>query len=233
MREGTTWVGLDVHQESIVVAMVGGGYVADFYVNTLVNHPQIQLIGVFDRDAARARQFCTFHALDRYDGIDAVLKDDRVEIIVNLTNPESHYAVSKASLEAGKHVCSEKPLAMEMEPARELVALAESCGLYLASAPCNLLGEAAQTLWAALRKGVIGQVLLAYAEMDDGLVHRRNYREWVSASGRRWPWKDEFETGCTIEHAGYHLTWLAAFFGGATSVTSFASGVSPCLRWRR
>jgi predicted dehydrogenase len=38
-----------------------------------------------------------------------------------------------------------------------------------------------------------------------------------------WPWKDEFEVGCTLEHAGYYVTWLAAFFGPAKSVTSFAS----------
>jgi predicted dehydrogenase len=42
-------------------------------------------------------------------------------------------------------------------------------------------------------------------------------------SGLPWPYKDEFEVGCTIEHAGYYVTWLAAFFGPAKSVTSFSS----------
>ena len=42
-----------------------------------------------------------------------------------------------------------------------------------------------------------------------------------------WPAKDEFEVGCTYEHAGYVLTWLAAFFGPALSVTSFASCQIP------
>src|SRR5262249_56593049 len=39
--------------------------------------------------------------------------------------------------------------------------------------------------------------------------------------------KDEFEVGCTYIHAGYVLTWLAAFFGPAKTVTSFSSCQIP------
>ena len=92
---------------------------------------------------------------------------------MNLTNPASHFEVSRACLEAGKHVYSEKPLATNMDDARALCALAESKGLMLASAPCSVLGEAAQTLWLALRRNEIGKVRLVYAELDDDFVPRR------------------------------------------------------------
>ena len=36
--------------------------------------------------------------------LDAVLNDRKVELVINLTNPRSHFAVSKACLEAGKRV---------------------------------------------------------------------------------------------------------------------------------
>ena len=49
-----------------------------------------------------------------------------------------------------------------------------------------------------------------------------NYRAWTSESGAPWPYQDEFEVGCTLEHAGYYLGWLTAFFGPAKRVTSFA-----------
>eukprot|EP01080_Neovahlkampfia_damariscottae_P013472 gene13472-biopygen19 len=71
-----------------------------------------------------------------------MLADPEVEIIVNLTNPHAHYATSKRILEAGKHVYSEKPLAMEIDQARELVALAEEKGLQIVSAPSSVLGPA-------------------------------------------------------------------------------------------
>jgi predicted dehydrogenase len=66
-------------------------------------------------------------------------------------------------------------------------------------------------------------VRVVYAEMDDGLLHTMAYRQWQSSSGTPWPAKDEFEVGCTLEHAGYYITWLAAFFGPVTSLTAFAS----------
>jgi predicted dehydrogenase len=157
----------------------------------------------------------------------ALLEDPRVEVVVNLTNPESHFTVSKASLEAGKHVYSEKPLAMVLAEAEELVALAEARGLVLASAPCSILGESAQTLGRALRRKEIGQVRLVYAELDDGPIHQMHPEEWMSPSGIPWPRLNEFAVGCTMEHAGYYLTWLAAFFGPAQSVTAFSSCLIP------
>ena len=59
------------------------------------------------------------------------------------------------------------------------------------------------------------------------MVHLENRTGWNSASGIPWPSKDEFEIGGTLEHAGYYVTWLAAMFGPATSVTAFASAQLP------
>ncbi|MBD3881474.1 Gfo/Idh/MocA family oxidoreductase [Phormidium tenue FACHB-886] len=210
------------------IAIVGCGFVADYYLKTLPRHPQLELVGIMDRLSDRATKFAAFHSIPQvYPTLEALLADDRVEIVVNLTNPSSHYEVSKACLEAGKHVYSEKPFAMDMAQANELVQIAEQKGLHLSSAPCNVLSETAQTVWKALREKQIGTVRLVYAEMDDGLVHRMPYQKWVSESGVPWPYKDEFEVGCTLEHAGYYTTWLTAFFGAAESVTAFSSCLVP------
>jgi predicted dehydrogenase len=209
------------------IAIVGCGYVADYYLTTLRNHPGIEVAGVFDRDPDRAERFARFHHLRRYSSLEEALGDTRAELVVNLTNPASHYEVSRAALEQGKHVYSEKPLAMELEQAEALVGLAEQRGRVLAGAPCTVLGEAAQTAWREIRRGSIGRVRLVYAELDDGPVHLEHFRDWRSISGAPWPWADEFRVGCTLEHAGYCLTWFAAFFGPARRVTSFSSSLVP------
>ena len=203
-------------------AMVGCGYVADLYLATLPNHSGLELAGVFDRDWERTRRFAAFYGLKAYGDLEELLSDPSIGLVANLTNPRSHYHVSRAALEAGKHVYSEKPLATVLEEAERLVELAERRGLLLASAPCNVLGETAQTMWKALREGRIGTPRLAYAEIDDGPVPLMDYRSWMSRSGTPWPFEDEFEVGCTLEHAGYYLGWLTAFFGPARSITSFA-----------
>jgi predicted dehydrogenase len=209
------------------IAIVGCGFVADYYLKTLPQHQELELIGVMDQNPERATKFSQYHNIPAYQSLEELLEDARVDIVLNLTNPRSHYTVSKACLEAGKHVYSEKPLGMTNEEAKSLVALAEAKGLEISSAPCSVLSETAQSLWKALRENVVGKVRLVYAEMDDGMVHQMPYQQWLSASGIPWPSKDEFEVGCTFEHAGYYTTWLTAFFGPVVSVTAFSSCLIP------
>jgi predicted dehydrogenase len=209
------------------LGIVGCGYVADLYLATLRGHPRLELAGAVDRLPERTARFCAHWGVPSYRSVEELLADRSVDAVVNLTNPGSHFAVSEAAIRAGKHVYSEKPLAMELEQARRLVALAEERGVVLSSAPSNLLGGTAQTLWRALREEAVGPVRAVYAELDDGMLHRMPYRRWTSASGTPWPWQDELEVGCTLEHAGYYLTWLAAFFGPAESVTAFSSCQIP------
>jgi predicted dehydrogenase len=64
---------------------------------------------------------------------------------------------------------------------------------------------------------------VVYAELDGGMVHLGRYRLGHSLSGAPWPANDEFEVGCTFEHAGYYIAWLNAYFGPVRRVTSFSS----------
>ena len=194
------------------IAFVGCGYVADLYMATLRRHPELELVGVHDRDPVRQARFSAYHGLSSWPTLEALLADERVEMVLNLTNPRSHFEVTRACLEAGKHVYSEKPLAMEVSQAEELVALAARKGVRISGAPSRLLAEPAQTMWKALRDGAIGKPYLAYAEMDDGLLHRMAFRGWISPSGAPWPYVDELEVGNTLEHAGYALTWLCLLY---------------------
>lgn len=203
------------------VGIIGCGYVADLYMRTKVLHPKLNVVSVYDRNPERLSAFTRFHGVTPAATLADFASNPSIALVLNLTNPDSHYEVTKGCLEAGKHVYSEKPLAMNLADATALVDLAESSGLLLASAPCSVLGETAQTLWQAVRAGAIGNVYAVYAEMDDGLVHKMPYRTWQSDSGAFWPAVDEFEVGCTLEHAGYVLTWLCAMFGPADSVTAF------------
>ncbi len=209
------------------IAFVGCGYVASFYLASLPNYPQLDLAGVYDQQTDRAARIAARHKVRHFHSLDEILNDPGISILVNLTNPRSHYEVSRAALEAGKHVYSEKPLAMSMHQASELVELARSRKLIITSAPCSVLGETAQTLWKAIRNGRVGKVRVIYAEMDDGMIPKMSYSKWLSGDGIPWPHKDEFEIGCTLEHAGYLLTWLAAFFGPAKTVTAYSSCLMP------
>ena len=209
------------------IAFIGTGFVADYYMTTLTNHPQLRLAGVWDIDPDRLKQFCNYWNVRSYASEAESLSDPAVTIIVNLTTPESHYAVNRAALLAGKHVYCEKPLAMTVDEARDLVSLAEERGLILAGAPANALSDACGHCSEILRSGVIGTPRLAYAEMEDGPVFRDKWQEWRSRSGAKWPAVHEFEIGCTLEHAGYAASWLVSLFGPVSNVAAFSALTFP------
>jgi len=209
------------------VAIVGCGYVADFYLSTACNHRGLAFVGVWDRDPDRLAAFATFHGLSTYGSLGALLADAQVELILNLTNPESHYEVSRQALLAGKHVYSEKPLTLRLNEAQALIDLAREHSLTLACAPSSMLGGAAQALAKLLEEGAIGSPRLVYASLEAGPVHLENYWEWRSLSGAPWPAENEFAVGCTLEHVGYYLTWLCALFGPVRRGAAWASLQAP------
>ena len=207
--------------------IVGCGFTGDRYFPSIQLYPELEFVGATDRDPQRAEEFCKHFSVKFYPTLESMLDDPSIEMIVNLTSSASHFAVTKAALEAGKHVYSEKPMAPEFVQAKFLTELASEKGLYLNSAPCSLLGESAQTLWRALRKNEIGQVHLVYAELDDGPLHLMEPHTWISPSGALYDYHEELSAGVTAEHACYYLSWLCAYFGPAVSVQAFSKCLWP------
>ena len=212
------------------IGIIGCGFTADLYWSNLKFYPNLELVGATDILPDRTAKFCNYSSSQIYPTLEAMLADPSIEMIVNLTNSSSHYTTTKQCLEAGKHVYSDKPLALKFSHAEELAQLAKSKGLHLSSAPCGLLGETAQTLWRALRKNEIGPIRLVYAELDDGPLNLQMPHTWRSRTEAPFDYHAEFSAGVTIEHSFYYLTWLVAFFGPAKSVTAFSDVLWPDRR---
>lgn len=226
------------------VGIIGCGFVFDKYMPTWGNHPHLTIAGVTDIDERRVEAVSRHYGLQGYKDSAALLADPDIAIIANFTPIKAHYDVTKAALEAGKHVYSEKPLVTRMDHARELVALAESRGLRLSCAPSNLLGATSQTMWKAVADGAIGEPRLVHAEFDAGPSYLKHAdpaqqpgdepyfpylheHSTISPTGASFPWFKEFEMGCTYEHVGYHLSWICAMFGPVKSVTAFSKQIMP------
>lgn len=209
------------------IGIIGCGYVCDTYMSTWPQHPNLVIRGVTDIDPARAEIISKLYGLRRYASNEELLADPEIDIVVNLTSIESHTEVTRQILQAGKHVYSEKPLTMNFEQGKALVDLAREKGVLLSCAPCNTLSDTTQTMWRAVRDGLVGDVRMIYAEMDDNPIYLMSPEEWRSRSGAPWPYQHEYEAGCTIEHVGYHLTWLCAMFGPVETVTAFSKWTLP------
>ena len=212
---------------AVRVGIVGCGYVLDLYLATWSRYPGLEIAGVTDRDPAQVDRVARYYGLPTYATNAELLADPAVDIVLNLSSVGSHYEVTRAALEAGKHVYSEKPLTTDLEQARELFELAESRSLWLSCAPSTALSTTVQTMWRAVADGAVGDVRLVYAELDDNPIYLMAPETWRSVSGAPWPYLQEYEMGCTWEHVGYHLTWMCALFGPVRSVTAFSKHTLP------
>ncbi|MGE5539452.1 MAG: Gfo/Idh/MocA family protein [Gemmatimonas sp.] len=209
------------------IAFVGCGYVFDIYMRTKWAHPELEVCGIYDIDTERSAVVSRHYGFRVYPSYEALLADPAVEIVVNLTSIGSHYQVIKQALEAGKHVYSEKPITTDIAQTRELFALAEERRVILTGAPDNLYCDAVSTMWNAVRKGAIGKPVLIYAELDDNPAHLMDLHKVQSPTGRPFPYAEELQEGCTVEHVAYHLVWICAMFGPARSVTAFSKHLVP------
>ena len=90
--------------------------------------------------------------------VDALLANDEIDVIVNLTIPAAHYEMSKRALEAGKHVYSEKPLVLSVDEGKALGRIAAEKGLSVGCAPDTFLGGAHQLARAFIDEGGVGQI---------------------------------------------------------------------------
>jgi predicted dehydrogenase len=157
-------------ERKIGVAIVGCGNIARLYSQQVKSYTECRLLGFHDIVPERAEAFAGEYDGKAYGSLEDLLADEQVELVINLTIHHVHYEVIKQCLEAGKHVYTEKPLAMDAKQAVELVNLAETRELRLTSAPITYMGEAQQAFWKLVRDGRLGEVRLAYAEVNHGRI---------------------------------------------------------------
>ncbi len=159
--------------EPLSVAIVGCGNISHAYGASLSSKPdKVELVGAYDLDQNRAKDYVAKFGGHAYPTLEALLDDKRVEAVVNLTIHTAHAEVTAAALNAGKHVHVEKPLATNRVDGQMVVDLAEAKGLRLSASPFTFLGESQQTVLKAIRSGLIGPILTAYAEMNWARIER-------------------------------------------------------------
>jgi predicted dehydrogenase len=205
--------------DPVRIAIVGCGNISGGYARSLATRPgKIRLVGAYDVDPERVQAFCASHGGRAYTDLDALLADEELELVVNLTSHHAHTAVSLAALNAGKHLHSEKPLAATLEDGQRIVALASERGVRLSCSPFTFLGEGQQALLRELSAGRIGRVLAAYAEMNWGMLER-----WHPNPAGFY----DVGAGPMLDVGVYALTLLTALLGPVVSVTGFGRVLLP------
>jgi predicted dehydrogenase len=143
-------------------------------------------------------------------GLDELLGDERVELVVVLTPPATHAELVERLLASGRHVVCEKPVAGTADAAARLFAVAEDAGLMLLAAPFVHLSPTLRRLWTVVADGELGRVHAARAHYGN--------------PGSTWAgWYHEDELATLGDVGIYNLKSLTALLGPVREVTAIAS----------
>ena len=194
----------------VAVGLIGCGNISSIYLQNAQILDAIEIVACADmrREAAEAQ--AAKYGVGRVLSVEELLADPTIDIVLNLTTPESHGAIALAALEAGKSVYNEKPLAMSRAEAARMLEIAESKQLLVGGAPDTFLGAGLQTVRELIDAGAIGAIVGANAfMMSRGHEHWHPNPSFYYKPGG----------GPLFDMGPYYLTALVALLGPVRRVS--------------
>jgi predicted dehydrogenase len=143
----------------VTVGVVGLGYWGPHLARNLQECPEAELTALCDISAERLSKCRVRHPnATCYQVLDALLRDPEVEAVALATPVSTHHALAAATLEAGKHVFVEKPLAASSGEVVDLIELANRRGLVLMPGHTFLYSPPVRLIRSLIDSGELGDV---------------------------------------------------------------------------
>jgi len=115
---------------TIKVGIIGTGFIGPVHLEALRRLGNVDVVAVAERDDELAQAKAKELGIPKaYGDYRQLLADPEIQVVHNCTPNHLHFGVNKDILAAGKHIISEKPLAMNSVESKELVQLAEKAGV--------------------------------------------------------------------------------------------------------
>ena len=204
--------------EKVSVGFVGVGNICGQYIRGCRQFEILHIAAVSDLDMNRARAVAQEHDIPKACSVEELLADPDIDIVLNLTIPAAHAAVSLSAIEAGKHVYSEKPLALTTVDGRAILEAAINKGVRVGCAPDTFLGGGLQTCRGLIDQGAIGEPVAATAFMMSGGPESWHPNPFFFY---------EVGAGPLFDMAPYYLTALINLLGPVAGVSALARKSFP------
>jgi predicted dehydrogenase len=197
---------------TLKIGVIGCGKISNAYKTGCDHYHGIELVHCADLDVARAKQVAADWGVAKAGSVEDLLADPEVELGVNLTIPQAHAAIDRRILEAGKHVHSEKPLALGKDEARPVLELARATGLRIGCAPDTFLGSGHQLARKCIDDGLIGRPTSVTAFMQG-----RGHEHWHPAPAFYY----QAGGGPLFDMGPYYITAMVNMLGPVKRVAGF------------
>jgi UDP-N-acetyl-2-amino-2-deoxyglucuronate dehydrogenase len=165
------------------------------------------LVAVCDVNAERLRTVSQQYGVSAYEDMEALLRDERVEVISVATPHPSHARLAMAAMESGRHVIVEKPMTVDLAEADAMIACAERTGRALAVIFQRRFWPASLRVRQAIEAGKLGELVSGECELT----------WWRTESYyRRDPWRGRWDTegGGVLCNQGIHALDMFQWYMG-------------------
>lgn len=192
----------------VVHALIGCGRVAPNHVDGFQCCPMSDLVWACDRDPQVLEAFARDYAIPKMtlDYRD-VLADPHVHSVSIMVDHAQHAQLVREALCANKHVLVEKPLALDLEEARALCALAQTRERILAVVSQHRYDPLIKLVKQLLQRGDLGQLIAIWTTFQC-----RREAEYYTESYWRGTWAGE--GGSVLINQAYHCVDVMTWLGG-------------------
>ena len=202
------------------VGVIGLGMISRAHLAAYAADANAEIVAVCDQDVTRVEAVAGVLGARGSTDYRSLLSDPTVDAVALLLPHALHFPIAKEALEAGKHVCLEKPLTVHEHEARELVDLAASRGRVLALAENTRFVHAYVVADRMLRAGELGEVRMVRGFIPDQILD-----EWAEDPTG---WKPSaFGTGAIMDCAPHLLYQLVWYFGEIEMLHAIAQRYAP------
>ena len=206
-------------EQPLGVGVVGCGTISAIYLANLTRRfAGVKVTAVADLVPERAKARAEEFGIPRACTVEELMADGSVGLVLNLTVPRAHAEVSLQAVSAGKHVYTEKPLAISLRDAEKILAVARKKGVRVGGAPDTFLGAGIQTCIRLINEGAIGMPVAATAFMT---CH--GHESWHPDPAFYY----EAGGGPVFDMGPYYFTALVALLGPAQRVCGSARRTFP------
>ncbi len=205
----------------IKTGIIGTGFIGPAHVEALRRLGYVDVVAVAERGQELADAKAAALSIPKaYGDYRALLADPEIQVVHNCTPNHLHFPITKDILAAGKHVVSEKPLAMNFAESRELVRLAKEAGVVNAiNFNYRYMPLVQQAHQMCLASGDVGRILA---------VHGSYLQDWLLLEND-WNWRlvPEFSgESRAVADIGSHWCDLVQFVTGLKIVRVMADLVT-------
>ena len=196
---------------SFRIALVGCGRISRSHFDAIARVDGLSLVGVCDVAADRARAAGEEFEVPWFRTEDELLAAVECDVVAVCTPSGLHPAHGTLAARAGKHVIVEKPMAISLAAADELVHACDAAGVHLFVVKQNRLNPAIQLLRRAIDKGRFGRIFMA-----NTTVRWSRPQEYYDQAPWRGTW--EFDGGAFMNQASHYVDLIQWLVGPVESV---------------